>query len=154
MWSESLLNDNSDRADLGVWPYYDADTNRVRADSGLPHVSLLRAQVGDLHSQSGRQGLHVTCQPGEGGGNGNIVMMDKPTWCTIQYFIFPAPPDEQQAATQTTQEINENKKKTTINQPAKILLRYRHWTQQGVPCLHVGERHFPYEDGTNPGFNT
>lgn len=68
------------------WPY-DADTNRVRADSGLPHVSLLRAQVGDLHSQTGRQGLHVTCQPGEGRGSGcKGLTMDKPTWCRIQRF--------------------------------------------------------------------
>lgn len=46
------------------------DTNRVRADSGLPHVSLFRAQVRDLHSQPGRQGLHITCQPGAKGGGG------------------------------------------------------------------------------------
>lgn len=62
------------------------DTNRVRADSGLPHVGLLRAQVRDLHSQPGRQGLHVTCQPGakrRGGGRREedvkTSMMDEDT---------------------------------------------------------------------------
>lgn len=40
-------------------------TDRVRADSGLPHVGLLRAQVRNLHSQPIRQGLHVTCQPAQ-----------------------------------------------------------------------------------------
>lgn len=47
---------------LGLRVQYD-DTNRVRADSGLPHVSLFGAQVRNLHSQSRRQRLHITCQP-------------------------------------------------------------------------------------------
>lgn len=37
--------------------------DRVRADSGLPHVSLFGAQVRNLHPQSRRQGLHVARQP-------------------------------------------------------------------------------------------
>lgn len=38
----------------------------MRADSGLPHVRLLRAQVRDLHPQSRRQGFNVTGQSEDG----------------------------------------------------------------------------------------
>lgn len=52
---------------LGLWVLVLYDTNRVRADSGLPHVGLFRAQVRNLHSQSRCQGLHITCEPEERG---------------------------------------------------------------------------------------
>lgn len=59
------MSPDSQGADRGSDLINAAHTNRVRADSGLPHVSLFGAQVGDLHPQPGRQGLHVTRQPGE-----------------------------------------------------------------------------------------